>query len=148
LQSLSAATVSLPGALGQYYRRQARRLSARPKTHYVVRPDPENVRRPCIECRRTLASEIMPLVNSGDAAELRRLVRQQLIDNDAVKAESRQSGYPSSSKIMQAPGSSCGGLAPGFGPGFSARLLDRRIEVPLTLRRNLIWASVRDGDCP
>src|SRR5260370_8110585 len=71
--------------------------------HDIIRLYTEDMSGPCIERRRAVAGEIMALIHGGYTAQLCRLVRQQLIDDDAVKAESAQRRNARSPEIMQAP---------------------------------------------
>src|SRR4029077_10640360 len=69
-----------------------------------VRPlHSENVHGPSVECCSALTSKVMPLIDGGNPKQLRRLVRQKLVDYDAVKAERRELRDPRSSEIVQAP---------------------------------------------
>src|SRR5260370_29974103 len=100
----------------------------------IIRLYTEDMSGPCIERRRAVAGEIMALIHGGYTAQLCRLVRQQLIDDDAVKAESGQRRNARSPEIMQAPGNRRHELASHCGHGVGPRLCDRGIEVPLALR--------------
>jgi hypothetical protein len=60
--------------------------------HDIIRLDAEGVGGSCIERRRALASEVVPLVDAGSAAELCRMVSQQSIDNNVIEAERSQRG--------------------------------------------------------
>jgi hypothetical protein len=61
--------------------------SAGAQGHNVSSLGPKNVRRPGVKSGSTLAVKIVPLVNPSDAPKLRWLVREQLIDNNAVETE-------------------------------------------------------------
>src|SRR5262249_46048407 len=92
------------------------------------------MRGPSIERSRTLAGKIVPLVNPRDAPELCGLMREQLIDNDAVETKSCQRCHPSSPEIMHPPSSHRLRLVPQLGSGFCPRFGNRGVEVTLALR--------------
>src|SRR6266404_5845212 len=54
-------------------------FSTGPEPNNVADIAPEHVSGPCVECRRTLAGEVVPLVNTGNAAEFCRLMCKQLV---------------------------------------------------------------------
>jgi hypothetical protein len=64
----------------------------------------KHVLSPCIQGPGPLLGEIVPLVDPGDATELRRLVGEQLVDGDGVEAETRQGRGAGPAQVVQAPG--------------------------------------------
>jgi hypothetical protein len=64
---------------------------------------PRHVCGPSIYGRGALAREVVPLVDAGNAAELRSLARKQLVHEDAVEAKPRQGRNAGSAEIVQTP---------------------------------------------
>src|ERR1700730_4934493 len=62
-----------------------------------------DMRGPCVQSSGLFLGEFVPLINRSDASQLPRLVRQQLVNHDAIKAEARQRRDTRAPKIMQTP---------------------------------------------
>jgi hypothetical protein len=114
--------------------------------------------RPGIEGRRAFTSEIMALIHAGYTPQLRRLMCQQLINNDAVKAESGQSRNAGLAEIVQTPGKDrCGhradpsrvvstrlfdrGGGSALGPALSTAYTETQPETPLQ-KPQICWLDI------
>jgi hypothetical protein len=123
---------------------------------------PRHVCGPSIYGRGALAREVVPLVDAGNAAELRSLARKQLVHEDAVEAKPRQGRNAGSAEIVQTPGKDRCGLRAGPARVVSARLFDRRVgsalgpapsraytetqpETPLQ-KPQICWLDIPQGD--